>query len=96
MRQPIPLTDEMIHEPVKLRKEGMGLRPLARHFGISHQTIRNWLDSRRNASKYSESTGFAIGDRATLRRKIASGPYQLKAGEVVVIETSIRQQTSPG
>ena len=86
MRQPIPLTDELIHELVKLWKEGMGLRPLGEHFGVSHQTIKNWLDSERVASKYSDVTGWAEGDRATLWRKIASGPYRLRAGKEVVID----------
>ena len=86
MRQPIPLTDEMYEELVTLRENGMGLRPLGEHFGVSHQTIKNWLDSERVASKYSDVTGWAEGDRTTLRREIASGQYRLSDGEGVVID----------
>ena len=51
MRQPIPLTDEMYEELVTLRENGMGLRPLGEHFGVSHQTIRTgWILSALPAS----------------------------------------------
>ena len=86
MRQPIPLTDEMIVELINLRKNGMGLRPLARRFGVSHQTIKNWLDSHHVAKGFSESTGLAYGDRATLKRNIKSGMYRLRAGVEVRID----------
>ena len=85
MRQPIPLTDEMYEELVTLRENGMGLRPIGKHFGVSHQTIKNWLDFGRVVNKYSNVTGWAQGDRATLKRDIASGLYRLSHGEEVVI-----------
>ena len=86
MREPIPVTDEMIKELIKLRKNGMGLRPLAQQFGVSHQTIKNWLDSRPVKSRFSESIGLACGDRAALKRDVTSGPYKLQAGEDVRID----------
>ena len=86
MREPIPLTDEMIDELIKLRRKGMGLRPLGEHFGVSHQTIKNWLNSDAVTTCFSESTSLACGDRATLKRYISSGVYKFRAGEEVRID----------
>ena len=86
MREPIPLTDEMIDELIKLRRKGMGLRPLGEHFGVSHQTIKNWLNSDAVTTRFSEATGFASGDLVTFKRNIKSGMYPLRAGEEVRID----------
>ena len=86
MREPIPLTDEMIDELIKLRRKGMGLRPLGKHFDVAHQTIKNWLVSDAVAPRFSEATGFASGDLVTFKRNIKSGMYRLRAGEEVRID----------
>ena len=87
MRQPIPLTGEMIKQIIRLRKKGIGLRPIGKRLGVSHQTISNWLNSDAVARKYSDVTGFAAGDRAALKREIMLGRHRLRAGEKVVIES---------
>lgn len=86
MRQPIPLTDEMIEEIIRLREKGIGLRPIGKRLGVSHQTISNWLNSNLVTRRYSDVTGFAVGDHATLKGNTKSGEYQLQSGEDVVIE----------
>lgn len=77
----------MIKQIIRLRKKGLGLRPIGTRFGVSHQTISNWLNSNLVARKYSDVTGFAAGDRAALKREITSGRHRLRAGEKVVIES---------
>ena len=83
MRERIALTEEMIVELLQLRDEGKGLRSLGQHFGVSHMTIRRWLESD-EVAKFVASTdfkGFARGDNAILTRDVQSGAYHLKEGD---------------
>ena len=83
MRERIPLTEEMIVELLQLRDEGKGLRSLGQHFGVSHMTIRRWLESD-EVAKFVASTdfkGFARGDNAILTRDVKSGAYCLQKGD---------------
>ena len=57
MRKRIPLTEEMIIELLQLKDEGKGLHPIGDHFGVSHMTIKRWLE-RDEVARYVSSTGF--------------------------------------
>ena len=86
MRERIALTEEMIVELLQLRDEGKGLRSLGRHFGVSHMTIKRWLESD-EVARFVASTGFkgfAGGDNAILTRDVKSGAYHLKEGDTVI------------
>ncbi len=88
MRERIALTEEMIVELLQLRDEGKGLRSLGQHFGVSHMTIRRWLESD-EVAKFVASTdfkGFTRGDNAILTRDVQSGAYHLKAGDTVIFD----------
>ena len=93
MGKRIPLTEEMIIELLQLKDEGKGLRPLGRHFGVSHMTIQQWLESD-EVAKFVASTGFkgfARGDHARFTRDVQSGAYHLKVGDTVIFEESARK-----
>ena len=88
MGKRIPLRKEMIIELLQLKDEGKGLRPLGRHFGVSHMTIQQWLESD-EVAKFVASTGFkgfARGDHARLTRDVQSGVYHLKGGDTVIFD----------
>ena len=79
MRERIPLTEEMIIKLLQLR---MKVRACVHwdHFGVSHMTIRRWLESD-EVAKFVASTdfkGFTRGDNAILTRDVQSGAYHLK------------------
>ena len=85
MRERIPLTEEMIVKLLQLRDEGKGLRSLGRHFGVSHTTLKRWLEGD-EVARFVASTGFkgfAGGDNAILTRDVKSGAYCLQEGDTV-------------
>ena len=85
MGKRIPLTEEMIVELLQLRDAGKSLRQLGEHFGVSHMTIQQWLESD-EVAKFFASTdfkGFARGDNAILTRDVKSGAYCLQEGDTV-------------
>ena len=83
MREPIPLTEDMKEKLLQLRSEGVSLRSLGRHFGVSHMTIKRWLKSD-TVTKFLSSTVFKRGDSAKLTRDVQSGVYCLYAGDIVI------------
>ena len=91
MREPIPLTKEMIIELMTLwREHKLSLRKLEDHFGHSHMTIKRWLES----DKVFALTGFkklSPRDHARFTRDVQSGAYHLKAGDTVIFEESARK-----
>lgn len=38
-------SDEMRHEAVRMYVDGMSLRQIARHLGVVHQTVANWVQA---------------------------------------------------
>ena len=86
MRERIPLTEEMIVELLQLRDESKGLRSIGDHFGVSHATIKRWLEGD-EVARFVSSTGFkgfARGDSVRLTRDVQSGAYHLRGSDTVI------------